>query len=111
MRAEGIGGEGGGDGGVDAAGEAEDDGFESALVAVVAEAQGEGGGDGGDAGARGGDFRFLIFNFRVGGVEVDEEQVFFEVFGLGEELAGGVEDDGVAVEGEGRRFTPGPPLT
>ena len=33
-------------------------------------------------------------------VEVDDEQVFFEVFGLGDDFALGVEDDGVAVEDE-----------
>ena len=99
--AEGFGGEGGDDGGVDAAGEAEDDALEAALADVIAEAEEEGGVDGGDAGA-GRDFRFLSFEFRVGFEcgEVDDEEVFLEVFGLGDDVAVGVEDDGVAVEDE-----------
>jgi len=92
--AEGIDGEGGGEGGVDAAGQAEHDGFEAALADVIAQAEDQGFKDGFDSG--GGGFASGARFSR----EIDDQQVFLEIFGLGEDLAGWVEDEAVAVEDE-----------
>lgn len=86
-------GDGGGEGGVDSAGEAEDDGGEAAFADVIAQAEDQGFKDGFDA--AGGSVQ------GSGGIgEVGDEEVFFEIFGLGDDFAGGVEDDAVAVEDE-----------
>ena len=73
-----------------------------AFVDVVAEAQDEGGVDCRRCCRCAG--RFSIAESLVlrwgGRIEVDDQEVFGEVFGLGDELAGGAEDGGVAVEDE-----------
>ncbi len=108
--AEGVDGEGCDEGGVDSAGEAQDDGLEAALAGVVAQAEDEGGVEGRETSAVL-DVRCRMVDVRcemldVGcrmwgdGAEVDNQEVFLEVFGLGEGGAFGAEDDGVAVEDE-----------